>query len=80
MKFHSGAHAHFVGHGVGLELNEPPLIARNHGAVLQAGMVLTLEMHLMEPEGHTLKLEDTLHIRPDGGELLTSSPRELMVV
>lgn len=80
MKFHSGAQAHFVGHGVGLELNEPPLIARNHGAALQAGMVLTLEMHLMEPEGHTLKLEDTLLIRPDGGEILTSSPRELMVV
>jgi Xaa-Pro aminopeptidase len=80
MRFHSGARAHFVGHGVGLELNEPPLLARNSPKVLEAGMVLALEMHLMEPEGLTLKLEDTVVIKPDEVEILTSSPRELMVV
>jgi Xaa-Pro dipeptidase len=80
MKFHSGAKAHFVGHGIGLELNEPPLLARNNGTVLKAGMVLALEMHLMEPGGLALKLEDTVFITPNGVEILTSSPRELMVV
>jgi Xaa-Pro dipeptidase len=80
MKFHSGAKAHFVGHGIGLELNEPPLLAGNNGTVLKAGMVLALEMHLMEPGGLTLKLEDTVLIIPNGVEILTSSPRELMVV
>jgi Xaa-Pro dipeptidase len=80
MNFHSGAKAHFVGHGIGLELNEPPLLARNSGALLKAGMVLALEMHLMEPSGLALKLEDTVFITPNGVEILTSSPRELMVV
>ncbi len=80
MRFHSGARAHFVGHGIGLELNEPPLLARNSRAVLKAGMVLALEMHLMEPEGVALKLEDTVFLTPNGAEILTSSPRELMVV
>jgi Xaa-Pro dipeptidase len=80
MAFASGAKAHFVGHGVGLELNEPPLLAQNSATVLKEGMVLALEMHVMEPDGLTLKLEDTVHLSARGNEPLTLSPRELMVV
>jgi Xaa-Pro aminopeptidase len=78
--FQTGAKAHFVGHGIGLELNEAPLLARKNGKVLKAGMTLALEMHLMEPEGFALKLEDTVIVNPDGVEILTSSPRELIMV
>ena len=80
MNFHSGAKAYFVGHGIGLELNEPPLLARNSRAVLKACMVLAIEMHLMEPEGLALKLEDTVFITPNAVQILTSIPRELMIV
>ena len=80
MAFASGAKAHFVGHGIGLELNEPPLLARHGDTVLQEGMVLAIEMHLMEPDGLTLKLEDTVHLTGQGTEILTLSPRELPVV
>jgi Xaa-Pro dipeptidase len=80
MNFDSGAKAFFVGHGVGLEINEPPLLARNSRAVLKAGMVLAIEMHLMEPQGLALKLEDTVFITSNGVEILTSTPRELIIV
>jgi Xaa-Pro aminopeptidase len=80
MAFASKARAHFVGHGIGLELNEPPLLARHGDTVLQQGMVLAVEMHLMEPDGLTLKLEDTVHLTAQGAEILTLSPRELSVV
>ena len=80
MALASGAKAHFVGHGIGLELNEPPLLARHGDTVLQEGMVLAIEMHLMEPDGLTLKLEDTVHLTAQGTEILTLSPRELSVV
>ena len=80
MNFDSGVKAFFVGHGIGLELNEPPLLARNSQAVLKAGMVLAIEMHLMEPEGLALKLEDTVFITPNAVEILTSSPRKLIAV
>lgn len=79
MNFDSGAKGHFVGHGIGLELNEPPLLARKSEAVLKAGMVLALELHLMEPKGLSLKLEDTVLLTPGGVQLLTLSPRELLV-
>jgi Xaa-Pro dipeptidase len=80
MNFHSGARGHFVGHGIGLELNEPPLLARNSSVVLKGGMVLALELHLMESEALALKLEDTVLLTPSGAQILTMSPRELMVV
>jgi Xaa-Pro dipeptidase len=80
MSFHSGARGHFVGHGIGLELNEPPLLARNSAVALKSGMVLALELHLMESEGLALKLEDTVLLTPKGAQILTLSPRELMVV
>jgi Xaa-Pro dipeptidase len=79
MSFHSGVRGHFVGHGIGLELNEPPLLARNSTVVLESGMVLALELHLMESKGLSLKLEDTVLLNPNGAQMLTLSPRELMV-
>ena len=80
MAFASQAKAHFVGHGIGLELNEPPLLARHGATVLKEGMVLAIEMHVMEPEGLTLKLEDTVHLTAQGTQILTLSPRELPVI
>ena len=72
MRFDNGPRAHFIGHGVGLEINEPPL--------LSAGMTIALELHLMEPDGYTLKLEDTLHVTRTAAEVLTVSPRLLTEV
>jgi Xaa-Pro dipeptidase len=72
--------AHFVGHGVGLEVNEPPMLVRSGKTALAAGMVLAIEMHLMEAGGPVVKLEDTVHLTPAGVEILTLSPRCLIVV
>ena len=80
MRFPSGARAHFVGHGLGLELNEPPLLVRGSGEVLRADMVLTVEMHVMETEGYPLKIEDTILLTVNGARLLTKSPREMAMV
>lgn len=77
MNFGAGARAHFIGHGIGLELNEPPILARNSRACLAEGMTIALELHLMEPDGLAMKLEDTVEITSAGPRLLTLSPREL---
>ncbi len=82
----------FVGHGAGLELDEPPVIwpRRSVGpygtmpreeSYLQAGMVLAIEVEVSAPaQGMMLKLEDTIVVRPDGYELLTGAPRELIEI
>jgi Xaa-Pro aminopeptidase len=69
----------FVGHGIGLELDEPPVLWPRDETHLQAGMVLAIEIELSAPAQRTMiKLEDTVVVGPDGYELLTGTPRELI--
>ncbi|MGD8561274.1 MAG: Xaa-Pro peptidase family protein [Desulfarculaceae bacterium] len=77
MRFPTGVKAHFVGHGIGLEVSEPPLLAKEGREVLRQDMALALEMHLMSEDGVTLKLEDTVVLTDNGCRLLTVSPREI---
>ncbi|MCF8143440.1 MAG: Xaa-Pro peptidase family protein [Deltaproteobacteria bacterium] len=67
----------FIGHGVGLELNEPPLIGSDNQQVLEEGMVIALELEMSASIGEVVKLEDTILIAADGVEVLTISPRQL---
>jgi len=67
----------FVGHGVGLELNEPPLLHKNNKEILEEGNVVTLELEMWKSVGEVVKLEDTLLVTSDGAEILTISPRNL---
>jgi len=80
LRFSAGRRAHFAGHGLGLDLNEPPFLAKGQPDILQPDMVLALELHLMTPDGLTLKLEDTVWLTEAGCRLLTFSPRELTVI
>jgi Xaa-Pro aminopeptidase len=80
LRFPSGSRAHFVGHGIGLELNEPPLVCKGSQERLEEGMVLALEIHLMSPRGHVLKLEDMVCVEAGGCRLLSRTPRDLTKV
>ncbi|MCD6153274.1 MAG: aminopeptidase P family protein [Syntrophobacterales bacterium] len=67
----------FIGHGVGLELNEPPLLHKNNREVLKEGNVITLELEMWKSAGEVVKLEDTILITSRGAEILTITPRNL---
>jgi Xaa-Pro aminopeptidase len=70
----------FIGHGVGLEVNEPPLLSSNNKEILEEGMIVALELEMCGSVGEVVKLEDTLLITPDGGELLTVTSRDLVQI
>lgn len=72
--------ASFIGHGVGLELNEPPVLFADSDLELQNNMVITIEIHLAHPKHGPVKLEDTVLITDAGCEFLSSTPRELFEV
>jgi len=67
----------FVGHGVGLEVNELPLLSKGNLDIIQAGTVMTLEIEMWKSVKEVVKIEDTIAVHPEGAELLTISPREL---
>jgi Xaa-Pro aminopeptidase len=69
----------FVGHGIGLELDEPPVLWPRDEARLREGMVLAIEVEISSlEEGLMTKLEDTVVVRADGCEVLTRAPRRLI--
>ncbi len=67
----------FVGHGVGLEIDEWPPIAPRVRIPLKEGMVIALEPKCHLPGRGVIGLEDTFLITSQGAERLTLSPREL---
>lgn len=63
-----------LGHGVGLELDEPPGIVANNKNLFQEGMVLALEPKLIIPGWGAIDFEDTVHLTNDATIVLTNSP------
>lgn len=70
----------FVGHGVGLELDEPPFLAPKMEYELAAGMVLALEPKVMLPGVGIIGPEDTVVVRETGFELLTEPAPEFIIL
>ena len=69
----------FVGHGIGLEWDEPPVLWPHEKGAVRRGMVLAVEIEVSAPDrGWMAKLEDTVVVRSDGAEVLTHAPRALM--
>jgi Xaa-Pro dipeptidase len=69
----------FVGHGVGLELDEWPPLQKGTAFVLEPGMVLAIEPKLIFSGLGAIGLEDTYLLTPTGPTPLTVSPREIAV-
>ena len=71
---------HHVGHGVGIEIYDPPLLAPTDHTVLEAGMVIDVETPYYEIGFAGLQVEDTVVVREHGYERLTVSSREIIPV
>jgi len=67
---------HRTGHGLGLEVHEPPYIMEGNEQLLEAGMVFTVEPGIYLPKRGGARIEDVVLITPEGAETLTSLPRE----
>jgi Xaa-Pro dipeptidase len=71
---------HHVGHGIGLDTYDPPLLDETTETPLEAGMVFEIETPYYELGFGGLQVEDTVVITDDGCRLLTRSARELRVI
>jgi Xaa-Pro aminopeptidase len=67
---------HGLGHGVGLEVHEPPWLSRDP-STLVAGDVVTLEPGLYREGWGGVRLEDLVLVTDDGAENLTRFPYDL---
>ncbi|MDE6529100.1 MAG: Xaa-Pro peptidase family protein [Muribaculaceae bacterium] len=73
-------HAGFVGHGLGIEINELPVIAPRSRDILESGNTVALEPKFVIPEVGAVGIENTYHITPEGVEKLTNAPEEIITL
>ena len=74
------AFVHSTGHGLGLEIHEPPRIARKDKTKLQAGMAITIEPGAYIDGLGGIRIEDTVLVTEHGCEVLTPTPKELVEI
>lgn len=69
----------FVGHGVGIELDELPIIARGFDLALETGMVFAMEPKFVFPDG-AVGVENTYLVTNDGLETITDFEENVICV
>jgi Xaa-Pro aminopeptidase len=74
------AFVHSTGHGLGLEIHEPPRLGRRDKKRLEAGMAVTIEPGVYLEGWGGIRIEDTVVVTKTGCEVLTPTSKELRVV
>ena len=77
-----GGQVGFIGHGVGIEIDEYPFIAKGFAEyTFEPGMVFAFEPKVVFPGEGAAGIENTFYLGDDGGlRQLTTSPEEVVVL
>jgi Xaa-Pro aminopeptidase len=74
------AFRHRLGHGIGMDVHEPPFLTSGSTTPIREGMLFTVEPSIMQDNTFSARVEDVVVARPGGGQPLTSGYQELIVV
>lgn len=69
---------HSTGHGVGIEVHEPPRLGKGQTQMLAPGMVITIEPGIYIPEEGGVRIEDMVLVTQSGHEVLTPTTKDLI--
>lgn len=74
------AFMHSTGHGLGLEIHEPPRLGKKEATKLEAGMAITIEPGAYVEGLGGVRIEDTVVVTAHGCRILTPTPKGLRVI
>ncbi len=69
---------HGTGHSVGLAIHEEPRLSPSCAALLEPGMVVTVEPGIYIPGWGGVRIEDMVAVTGDGVRILTATPKQLL--
>lgn len=69
---------HRTGHGLGIDVHEPPYIAANSDVVLQEGNVFSIEPGIYLSGQFGVRLEEIVILRENGPEIFSSMSRDMI--
>ena len=76
-----GAQVSFIGHGLGVEIDEYPFIARGFSQMpLEVGMVFAFEPKVVFPGEGAIGIENTFYLSNEGLKRLTHSSDDLVIL
>jgi len=75
-----GLQTRFIAHGIGLELNELPFIAKGQSYPLEKGMTFALEPKIVFPGEGSVGIENTVVVTEKGYEILTPVAQNIFQV
>jgi len=75
-----GLQTRFIAHGIGLELNELPFLARGQSYPLEEGMTFAVEPKIVFPGEGSVGIENTVAVTRDGCEILTPLEQDIFEV
>ena len=71
---------HRLGHGIGLDVHEPPFLTSADRTVLEAGMLFTIEPSILFEQRCSARIEDVVQVGDRGGMPLTAGFQDLVVI
>jgi len=71
---------HRLGHGIGMDVHEPPFLTATDTTPIREGMLFTIEPSITQFESFSARVEDVVVARPAGGEKLTNGYQHLIVI
>jgi len=71
---------HRTGHGIGLEVHEPPYLVEGSDWALEPGTTFSIEPGIYLEGSFGVRIEDIVAVTDDGADRLNRSTRELQVV
>jgi Xaa-Pro aminopeptidase len=75
----AGHQVSFIGHGIGLELIEPPIIARGRDIPLEPGMVLAIEPKMVFAHEFAAGVESVFEVTETGSRLISRVPVDIFI-
>lgn len=71
---------HRLGHGIGIDVHEPPFLYELDHTVLENGMCFTIEPSIRVPNDVKVRVEDVVMVGDDGGECFSQFSKDLIVI